>query len=212
MAHIIRMVKSVVHFDKTNYTHENRSKLNAQLLETLSPAVRIHDNTLQLAPDLHTDLNPSVHHLIVIQHNLDYTHLIDESHLPKLPQTQLYGFKSPDHWNHELFAIQSNTNKPEILDIHLKYSGNELQIAYPKRTNHKVAELHAHTPIRYRLNGQSDFTMTGRKERTFTEFDFMLEYLGQATHLKLNVPMPIHTLPHAFSTSMRVVDERKMLY
>ncbi len=109
----------------------------------------------------------------------------------------------------DIFKMLSE--QPGIFNLELNYSDNQLAIGIPARGNHKIAELKINKPVRYKLNGKSDFTMTGRKQRTFVEYDYLIEYLGQADKVVFKDWKKIETIKIKPNKEYKLVDERKIL-
>ncbi|MCB9173432.1 MAG: hypothetical protein H6589_02390 [Flavobacteriales bacterium] len=63
--------------------------------------------------------------------------------------------------------------------ININLIWDEWEIGLPKRDNFKLCALEANKPIEININGKRDFSMSGRKERTFIERNFIIEYLGE---------------------------------
>lgn len=108
----------------------------------------------------------------------------------------------------EIFGIHKN--QLGILDLHLNYSKNEFLIGIPVRDDHKIAELRPGSSIRYRINGKSDFTFSGRKQRTFTECDYIIEYLGRASKIEFLERNQIG-IDKKIPADYKLIDERKIL-
>jgi len=108
----------------------------------------------------------------------------------------------------ELFTIQKK--QPGSFNLFLDYSSFRLSIGVPERNDHKIAEIKMGQPIRYRLNGKSDFTMSGRKERSFVEYDFIFVYLGQAGSIVFQDPKQLE-ITKSPTKEYKLVDERKIL-
>ncbi len=108
----------------------------------------------------------------------------------------------------DIFKMLSE--QPGIFNLQLNYSDNQLAIGIPERDNHKIAELKINKPVRYKLNGKSDFTMTGRKQRTFVEYDYLIEYLGQADKVVFKDWKSMKT-NKIKPKQYKLVDERKIL-
>ncbi len=100
--------------------------------------------------------------------------------------------------------------EPGRFSLHLNYSENELNIGIPTRNNHKIAAIKQQQVIQYRINGKSDFTLTGRKARTFIELDYLVEYKGQADTITFTETIsPFNSLSK--SIFYKLIDERKRL-
>lgn len=109
----------------------------------------------------------------------------------------------------EIFKIRKTDS--ELFEIEIDYAANSMSIGVPERENHKFCDLKKDKPIRYKINGKSDFTMTGRKERTFYEFDYVFEWIGPADRIdyrELNKMKKSKIIPLGNS---KLIDERKIL-
>lgn len=226
MTDVIQIFKSVERIEKPDYTTETRQILDQWGESFVSKTGYLTEHTLCLPtgtkqePDLKTaDLiiiqDISGFDPFLIENSWNKTNMQDcfkgskKSHILSANR-QLICFNRPSRlWTFEIFKIKEN--KSNNFDLSLNYSANESYIGIPKRDDHKIAELKLHRPIRYRLNGKSDFTMTGRKQRTFLEYDYIFEYLGQADKIEykdLNKIEKTKTIP---TDIYKLVDERKLL-
>jgi len=108
----------------------------------------------------------------------------------------------------EIFRIEKK--QPDSFNLYLNYTGNRFAIGIPERDDHKIAGLKPGKAVRYRLNGKSDFTMSGRKQRTFAEYDYIIEYPGQADKIVFKDPDKIK-MSKTPNKEYKLVDERKIL-
>lgn len=109
----------------------------------------------------------------------------------------------------ELFKICKSGN--DTFELFLDYASNAMIIGMPERENHKIGELKKNQPLRYKINGKADFTLTGRKQRTFCEFDYIFEWIGQVDKIgfqELNKLKKTKKIPLA---ECKLIDERKIL-
>lgn len=53
--------------------------------------------------------------------------------------------------------------------------------------------------------------MTGRKQRTFVEYDYLIEYLGQAEELQFKPLSKVEITKSVPTDQYKLVDERKIL-
>lgn len=226
MTPVIQIYKSMVRLEKPDYTTEARQLLDHWDGSIVSKAGYLADHTLFLpvgteqAPGLKTT------DLLILQDvkGFDAFEVIkswDNSGLPEWfrnsrkneilsSNPSLLSFRRPARrCNFEIFSIERN--ETGAFELFLNYSANEFSIGIPQRADHKIAVLSLHQPVRYRINGKSDFTLTGRKQRTFAEYDYILEYIGDAAQIvfrDLNKIATIKTIP---LDSCKLIDERKML-
>jgi hypothetical protein len=64
----------------------------------------------------------------------------------------------------------------EELDLFLDY--DRFFIGIPKRANIKLCSLRLQQPVEIAINGKTDFSLTGRRAREFTDQHYIFEYLG----------------------------------
>lgn len=112
-----------------------------------------------------------------------------------------------NQWN--LSFLQINYNRSDAtFDIHLKpdYLGD------PIREPHRLAILRMGNTLKYCVNGKSDFTLTGRKQRTYLEVEYLFNYLGIVSDIqsvKQNQFVNNLSVPTSYT---KIVDERKILW
>ena len=97
-------------------------------------------------------------------------------------------------------------------ELYLDYSSHSSGIGIPEREDHKLCDLKFQVPVHYRINGKADFTMTGRKKRTFYELDYLMEFIGRVDKIhfeSLEQSKSTKTLP---SKKTKLIDERKILF
>jgi len=142
----------------------------------------------------------------------DLSDWVKKSHGNFLPSNNKFMYifnqlKTPKSF--ELFWIKKS--QANNFELFIDYVSNSMTIGTPKRENHKIAELKAGNPLRYKINGKSDFTMTGRKQRAFYEFDYVFELYEQIEkieYLDLNKISKIKTIP---IEACKLINERKIL-
>ncbi len=226
MPDVIQILKSVERIKKPDYSTEARQLPGPWGDSFVSRTGFLEDHTLFLPTDTKHEPDLKTADLVIIQDINGFDPFLVEKSWDKttLPEwfkdsrksyvlstnRQLICFNRPSKPRaFEIFKIEKN--KSGTFDLHLNYTANEFHIGIPKRDDHKIAELKLHKPIRYKVNGKSDFTMTGRKQRTFVEYDYIIEYLGQADKIEfrdLNKIEKTKTIP---IDNYKLVDERKIL-
>ena len=82
--------------------------------------------------------------------------------------------------NFEIFKIK----KGQVIEFHLNW--DEWKIGFPIRENYKLIDLKLNRPVEIKVNGKRDFSMTGRGKRTFYENNYILEYKGIFSELRVN--------------------------
>jgi hypothetical protein len=122
---------------------------------------------------------------------------------------------------HYFFQNSRNTQKFEIFRLHqlekglfeltVDYQNHEFNIGKPKRQNHKITELKSGSFIRFSINGKYDFNASSGAERTFHEFDYIINFLGEFSEIKFLNPQEISMIKQ-LELPTKWTDERKILY
>jgi hypothetical protein len=97
----------------------------------------------------------------------------------------------------------------EELELHLDY--NRFFIGTPKRDNIKLCNLRPGQPVEIAINGKTDFSLTGRRARNFTDQQYIFEYLGDfktCTVLKEKAKPVVKQIP----AKRKLVDMLKPLW
>ncbi|TKC10896.1 hypothetical protein FA048_12060 [Pedobacter polaris] len=97
----------------------------------------------------------------------------------------------------------------EKIELYLK--PGYFEVGDPPRSEFKVCELEKDKPISIKINGKRDFSLTGRRDRTFVEQEYILNYIGDFTDciiFKEPYPSALKTIPSEF----KVIDLMKTLY
>jgi hypothetical protein len=226
MIAVIQIYKSKEFFDKSLYTPDNR-KLFSNIRERVeSTNGYLDDTTLYLPTEYRNHPDITSADLIVIQDT--------EGFNPFLMNKYLESRDCPDWFissrrkfqmenNHSVLGLRHldspkafeifkiGKSKPDAFDMYIDYVPNSMTIGIPERENHKICELRKNRPVRYKVNGKSDFTMTGRKQRSYHEFDYLIEWIGQADKLAFLEPNRIKQTKKIPITTDKVIDERKIL-
>lgn len=82
------------------------------------------------------------------------------------------GKLSPAFKAWKIFTIRME----EAIELHLNW--NYWTVGEPERANFKLAELRINQPVHVIIDGKRDFSLTGRRKRTFIENNYIIEYKG----------------------------------
>ncbi|MGJ8660624.1 MAG: hypothetical protein ACSHXL_01170 [Bacteroidota bacterium] len=113
-------------------------------------------------------------------------------------------------WPVELFTIEKSDLGS--FEIYLRYSQNHFSIGEPKRADYKLFELEKDKPIEILINGKSDHTMSSGQQRTYSEFAYIIEYLGEVKTVDFLAPNKIEIKREIPSQVEKRIDLRKILY
>jgi len=226
MTDVIQIFKSVERIKKPDYSTETRHLLHKWGDSIVSKTGYLSDGTLVLPIDKKQEPDLVTADLVIVQDINGFDPFFvekfwDKTNLPSwfidsrknyvlAANRQLICFNQL--LRKEAFEIfRIGKNESGTFDLYLNYSSNEFHIGIPKRDDHKIAELKLNQPIRYKVNGKSDFTMTGRKQRTFIEYDYIFEYLGKADRMEFKDLNKIEMIKSMPDNKYKLVDERKIL-
>lgn len=226
MIDVIQIYKSQEIFSKSSYTPDNRKKFNNSDATIDSTNGYLDNNLLILPNEFRSFPDIKTADLIIVQDIEGWNPFLvkkqfDAMNLPewfKKPRRNflmeknksLFAFKQlsiPKSF--EFFKISKTTN--DVLDLYIDYTSNATEIGIPERNNHKICELKQSKPIRYKINGKSDFTLSGRKERTFFEYDFIIEWVGKANKIEFRELNKIKTTKTIPTDRSKMIDERKIV-
>ncbi|MBN1185542.1 MAG: hypothetical protein JXB49_24865 [Bacteroidales bacterium] len=206
---VIQIYSSLSKFDKIAYNAENRRDAEnwPDSLKTRNGYVK--GNKLYLPDTLKNNEEFRDAKTIIITERIPVHGIpgvcpyLDNDYKPILVYKQVNQPKS-----FEIFRIQES--EPGIFQISLDYTTHASRIGIPKRDNHKIGELCIKTPLRYKINGKSDFTFTGRKQRTYYEFDYVFEFreADRVTFVNPSKALFEKVIP---KYRCKLVDERKLL-
>lgn len=226
MIDVIQIYKSKEIFTKSTYTPENRKRFHDLEISLNSTQGFLEDETLVLPIDYKNLPDVKAANLIIIQDIEGWESFLmnknlENINLPDWLKKSRREFLISDNKNFFALRQLSNPKAFEIFKLHksdkdtyelfIDYVSNSMRIGIPERENHKICELKQSKPIRYKINGKSDFTMTGRKGRTFYEFDFIIEWLGTAEKVEFRELNKINKTKIIPKDSCKLIDERKIL-
>ena len=226
MIDVIQIFKSAERFKKDDYETGKLRILN-QCEDSLTSRTGYLENRTLYLPDMgkqEPDLQSA--HTVIIQdingfdpflfamplegsHQPRWFKDIKKNHVLLVNEQAICFYRLSGSLTFEIFRIEKK--QPDTFNLYLNYSGNQFAIGVPGRDDHKIAEIKLNKPVRYRLNGKSDFTMTGRKQRTFAEYDYLIEYSGQADKIVFKDLKKIETIKIKPNKEYKLVDERKIL-
>lgn len=224
MIDIIQIYKSKEYFTKRTYTAENRNKFHALEESYNSTQGFLDNNTLVLPLSCKEQSEYTKSDLIIIQdingwepflknknlgnHTLpNWLHISNREFLISGTKTHFHLKQVNTPKPFELFKI-SKSDK-DAYELSLNYDLNSMKIGIPKRNNHKICDLKKGKPIRYMINGKSDFTMSRGKERTFYEFDYVIEWIGTVDKIEFRESNKTKVIPISYC---KLIDERKFLF
>lgn len=97
------------------------------------------------------------------------------------------------------------------IEVYLDYQNHEGNIGKPARQNHKIAELKLGDAIRFSVNGKYDFNLSSGADRSYHEYDYIIEHLGEFNEIEFKKQGEI-LASKPIELPAKWVDERKILY
>ncbi len=225
MATVLIISKLEKILKKDNYSHYSLDK-NLDDGITIPRTVKTEKETLYLPATLQEiNVNPKSR-LIIIQQNLNSNSLQTDGQWNGNSTNLTYNqgksvktdntiaVKEVKQFNSVFFIdiFKFTDQLPLKLDIELEYSTHSMTIGEPFRSNHKIFEIKAGQAVRYLINGKSDFTLTGRKQRTYYEFDYLFEWWGEIDKVNYYTKEKDHNYTVEQIRGYKVINERKRLF
>lgn len=109
----------------------------------------------------------------------------------------------------EIFTLRWST---EGFELWLDYQKNSGYIGRPRRDDFKIAHLEQDRAVRVTINGKFDFSLSGRKARTYAERDYFFCYLGAANDFEFLEASTATSQKPVPQTEAKHVDLRAVLY
>jgi hypothetical protein len=214
--HILRILKKSGRFPKDVYSPRVRKAFSRRPEKVLSTVGKWDNGHLYISDRHGEELNPARLKAIILTDELtDWeTRALREDAAPEqtaVCRSEIKGLnKETGAWQAEFFTF--SLNESEGFDISLNYSEYALYIGEPERENYPIGILKKGQPLEILIKGKSDFSLSGRRQRTYAEFAFLMEYLGMAdasgiTHATL--PQTAVDLP---PKPRKKIDLRKRFY
>jgi hypothetical protein len=173
--HIIQVFNNSYEYGKDEKSFADRKDQYAWKKHVVSSSGYIENNIIKINT-LHTKLiNFNVVNLLLL---IDFNTDFEEKTANDNPYIKTADSQAPFlNWNCFQFK------KEDTLEVHLNW--DYWTIGNPERENFKICELKIQQPVEININGKRDFSMTGRRARTFVEKNIILEYLGSIDEYEL---------------------------
>lgn len=97
----------------------------------------------------------------------------------------------------------------DVPELHFKYEASE--VGMPARADFKIAELKPSHPICVKVNGKFDFSLTGRRARTYIDQTYIFEHLGEVSSYAF-LKEPLIPLLKTVPTAYKLIDLNKTLF
>lgn len=118
-------------------------------------------------------------------------------------KNQCFNLAHPNKF--EIFEIKYN----DELEVFLKY--RYFGVGAPERENFKLCTLKMNCPVEIKINGKTDYSLTWRRARVFTEQQYIFHYLGDFDSCKL-IKDPFEPVIKHVPDERKVVDLIKHLW
>jgi hypothetical protein len=97
----------------------------------------------------------------------------------------------------------------EKIEIYLK--PGYFEIGFPERDEFKICELTLNKPVSIKINGKRDFSLSGRRARTFVEQEYIFNYMGDFSEIIIH-KNPFHHIIKTIFSDRKVIDLMKPLW
>ncbi len=209
MLHLLQVFKSATVYSKINYTAENRKKASVLFKIFKSSTGFVKDNVLYLPLEYKKPLLAKTPELILLVDFLenypDYTFQYARQNTK--PYILINNTEVLTAF--ELFKIRKLNDA--CFEIFFEYEKNAFFIGIPKRNSHKIGEIRPDNSLRYLINGKSDFTMSGRKQRAFYEYEYVFGELQTVHTIEFCDAAKVQISKTVMQKNIKTIDERKLL-
>lgn len=116
-----------------------------------------------------------------------------------------------------IYFRNKSTNKFDFLQIKLDekielyLKPGYFEVGFPERDEFKICELTLNKPISIKINGKRDFSLTGRRARTFVEQEYIFNYIGDFKEIVVEKE-PLSSVIKIIPTEFKVIDLMKNLH
>jgi hypothetical protein len=203
-------------FGKTNYSLEDMQHLSVGTVLLDSKAGLVRDGRLLLHEKWQRDFRRVKGSTVFLFHELKSNDrhefaLTSDSRRPFFQSFPGFSvLQRGSGLRGSLFFFQSVDDQQ--IDVNFDADTNRSYIGpQPQRQSHKIGELTADDMIRFQVNGKHDFSATGRRERSYSEFAAVIH------RRRLEVDEVEFVNSEALVEKLtlgdcKVIDERKRLY
>lgn len=196
-------------FNKVNYTAENRKKA-LDIRNTIESNTGYYqDNILYLPQEMSKSIESQNVQLIIKVDLVSCSTEFDLMNHTGIPERNIMIYGTTNQKSFDIFNVKQKDDAN--FEIFLNYDKNAVSIGIPKRDNHKISEIKPGAPFRYLINGKSDFSMTGRKQRTYYEYEYIFEGLRPVNRIEYLDEKELLVLKKIERKNCKIIDERKML-
>lgn len=105
----------------------------------------------------------------------------------------------------DIFELKLN----EKIELHLLY--NQFAIGLPERDSFKLCDIKMNQPIEIKINGKLDFSLTSRRERTYIEQQYIIQYFGVFNSCEIYKPNSSIS-DKQFPSNLKSIDLNKVLW
>jgi hypothetical protein len=173
MVHIIRVFSNDARIEKPDYTSDLRKTLGDWLFNPLYSKCFVEGTKLYL--------NKELGEVITLDKTMGCIVIHEKTRGPS-PAFISYP-KTFSSWDLELLEIKlSQDLKLELHAIGTEQRGLVASPS-PQRTSHKIANLEVNKAIRYQTNYKLDSNGTRKGQRSYSEHDWIIEYLGSVSEI-----------------------------
>jgi len=205
MVQVLQIFKNESVFEKAQYTPEGRNNLQCLPQHIFSENAYVLENKLIISDEyvFHGD-EKSIFFIVLI----DYFQHPESAAAKNTGKTEMHCFYPPERkMDFDLFKFGLLPDNG--LELFLNLGSNSKFWWGVHRENHKIAEIYAQKPIRYRINGKTDFSMTSRRQRHFYELDYLMQFYSVENIEKSKQKIQsFKKIPFISKT----IDERKILH
>lgn len=209
---LIQVFKNTRIFKKRDYTPEARTEWFEWPQRAFTSSGIFSNGKLKLPEDSPVRANLADSGLLLlVDPKIEGAHSALETGSRIFRMDSRASFFPVESWSYR-FELFSLVKQGDGFDLYLEGERLSHVLGMPARTMHKCGELKLGAPLRFRINGESDFSMSSRQQRRFMEFDYLIEFVGMVHEVEFVEAAEVEFWREFDQSNWREVNERKALY
>lgn len=211
MIQVYHVFKKNAVIPKSEYTPELRKSFFEWGNQLVSRLGILKDKQLLLAND-YKDLIPVTRTgTIIIQDIIGYSGTSAKSDYLRYVKSMDIPDWFADNWLkqfQEIIAFNREDRVQHFESFSIDLKSRELYL----KDEHKLCDLKPGKPVNIRLNAKWDFTASGRRERSYSESDYIIQYLGEAEIVAFVPEKELEIQREIPWKTAKMIDLRKTFY
>jgi hypothetical protein len=211
MIQVFHIFKKNAVIPKQDYTPELRKSFFEWGNQLVSRLGKIQDKQLLLATEYEGLIPVTRTGAVIIQDIIGYSGTSAKSDYLRYAKSMDLPDWYVDNWVKKFPEI-IRFNKEDLMQHFESFSINLQNKELYLKDAHKLCDLKSGKPVRILLNEKWDFTASGRRERSYSESDYMIQYLGEVETIAFIPENKLEVQREIPWRTAKTIDLRKTFY